>query len=945
MKTLFHPATLFLLCCCTTSFTQNWFSDDSFLTYYSQEEEIFLSADFSRVDVYFNEQKEKYSVKKLKKKKGYIDWNESDKVLSINLNQIEGLDPTRLNSTKLSQILELPQKNIREIVPSMKVNGRIKATLKNEFIIAFNSSIEPGFMDAVLKRMEGKIISIRPDGSYVIRMNLIKNGFDLMHELAGLDLIEYAQPDMVVNIQHTDDPLFSKQYQLLNTGQYIDGQSTTAGMDLNVVPAWNITKGSGITVVVIDDGIEAHEDLPNIKAGFTPANNGYGTPESTGKHGMAVAGIISAQHNDLGIKGISPDANLLGINIFASGTTLSDYAQSFFWAVDNGADIISNSWGFVYEDVDIESVNPPVYTIRKGAMCSTNPFPALTSAINFAADHGRNGKGCIITFASGNWAQEGPLGQNSDECVTYPGSLEKVLAIGAINPRGEKSIYSDFGPKLDFVAPSNDLNSAGSRSYFGVRTIDREGSSGYSKSNYHSGFGGTSAATPAASGAIALVLSAHPELTRTEVTALLKRTAKDLNTSGFDIRTGNGLINAAEAIKQGGDVSPVDPCVDKGGDSDGDGICDSDDCNPYDSFYPAQAGSACNDHDASTENDTVTSDGCSCKGETVACYYDGGDYDRDGYCLLDDCDDENPNIPAPQGTPCNDNDITTENDIIQSDGCTCQGTLINDNNNNDDNNNDNNEDNEGDQEEEAGCVNPDNIALNGSASQSSTFFTFAASRVIDGDLSKNKYAQTNYSRDPHFDLDLGIRAEMKKINVFLKTTPRTTVFMFISETSMDEMSIDALKNSDEIVSYEINTETTEINMTKTGRYLRLQMAGFQSLATIEMEVYGCEITAYVTDGQNTNADLHDFTFDNGLSMTTYPNPTSKEAYIEFTNAIGKSGELTIYNSLGVKIYHQSMSKIPIIPLHLDTYDMKNGMYVIEMVSDNQRLTEKLIISR
>jgi len=944
MKTIFHPLILCILFYCTTSSAQNWFSNDAFLSYYSHDEEILLSPDFEYVDIYLNEGKLDIPAKKLKKIKGFLDWNDDENLLSINLKDYNHVSPSQINPIEISKLLEIPHDKIHEIVPSMKVNGRIRAKLKHEFIVSFNSSIQPGYLDAILQRNYGEVVGSRPDGSYIIKMKKIKNGFDLIHELSGLGLIEYAQPDMFVKIQHTSDPLFAKQYQIQNTGQYIDGQKAVAGTDLNVVPAWKVTKGNGITVAVIDDGIEAHEDLPNIKKGYTPANNGNGTPESAGKHGMAVAGIISAQHNDVGIKGISPNAGLLGINIFASGTSLSDYAQAFYWAVENGADVISNSWGFIYEDVDIESINPPIYTVRKGAMCSSNPFPALTSAINFAADHGRNGKGCIITFASGNWAQEGPLGKNSDECVTYPGSLDKVLAIGAVNPRGEKSIYSDYGPKLDFVAPSNDLNSAGSRSYYGVRTIDRQGSKGYSKSNYHSGFGGTSAATPAASGAIALILSAHPDLTRGEMNALLKSTAKDLNTSGFDIQTGHGLINAAEAIAQAGNTTVADPCSSKGGDSDGDGICNADDCQPNNASYPARAGSSCNDNDSSTENDKVTSDGCGCQGEPIACYSEGGDLDGDGYCLLDDCDDENPNVPAPVGTACNDHDSTTENDVIQQDGCTCQGTLINDQTKNDDNDNDNNEDSEGTSEEEVGCLNPDNIALAGSASQSSTFFTFEASRAIDGDLRKTKYAQTNYSRDPHFDLDLGVQAELQKINIILKSTPRAPIYLFISDKEMIGRDYNELSGSDDIMMFEIDSDKTEIDVTAIGQHIRLQTPGFQSLAIIEVEVYGCAVSGSAS-GQTTDLALNTVSSDERLAMTAYPNPTSKDAFIAFSNYSDKAGELTIYNSLGIRVYAQSMSQIPENPIRLALDNMSNGMYIIEVITDNQRLTQKLMLSK
>ncbi|MEE9373788.1 MAG: S8/S53 family peptidase [Saprospiraceae bacterium] len=944
MNKLFHPVTLCFILFSIALFGQNWYSDEDFLTYYGPDEEVALHADITSMNIYLNPN-HTYHATHLAKAKGFIGLNKSKNMVSIDMTSFKDVNLFTIAPPQLAKLLDIDYSDLHEVVPTVRVNGRIEATLKSDFIVKFNSSLSSKYLESLLQRLEGEVITTNPDGAVVIRMNKIKNGFDLMHEVAALGMIEYAQPDMIVAIQHTDDPLFSKQYQLQNNGQYIDGQKTTSGIDLNVTPAWNTTKGSGITVAVIDDGIESHEDLPSIKIGFTPADNGNGSPSVTGKHGMAVAGIISAQHNNLGIKGIAPNAELIGVNIFAQGTSLSDYARSFYWAVENGADVINNSWGFIYENVDVESVNPPIYTVRKGAMCSTNPFPALTSAINYAADHGRNGKGCIITFAAGNWAQEGPLGQNSDECVTYPSSLDKVLSIGAINPQGEKSIYSDYGPKLDFVAPSNDLNSSGSRSYFGVRTIDREGAKGYSRSNYHSGFGGTSAATPAATGAIALVLSAHPDLTREELVALLRISAKDVGTAGFDTKTGYGLIDAAAAIAAGGNVIPIDPCEQKGGDSDNDGICDAEDCAPFDASFPARAGSACNDNDASTKNDKVTANGCGCEGETIACYDAGGDLDGDGYCFLDDCDDENPLVPASVGSACNDNDPNTDNDSIQADGCTCQGTIPNDENNNqDDNNNDNNEDSEGDQEQD-GCIAPSNIAREGTVSQSSTFFTFSADRTIDGDIRKSRYAQTNYTNDPYLDLDLNTRAELQKINVFLKATPRSPISVYVSESQLSGKTLDEIKSDDAVLSFEISTAESVIELNANGRYIRLQTGGFQSLAIVEIEVYGCHI-----DEQISGLDLG---FENikgrpaldDLIMNAYPNPTSDNAFIAFDNGFGKAGVLSIYNSIGVKIYHESMDQIPLIPVHINMTSLQNGMYIIELISENQRLTQKLLLNK
>ena len=122
-------------------------------------------------------------------------------------------------------------------------------------------------------------------------------------------------------------------------------------------------------------------------------------------------------------------------------------------------------------------------------------------------------------------------------------------------------------------------------------------------------------------------------------------------------------------------------CIDNGGDTDGDGVCADEDCNDNDATIGAKqtTGTACDDGDATTENDQIQADGCSCTGTKIACIDNGGDADGDGICADEDCNDNDATIGAKQtaGTACDDGDVTTENDQIQADGCSCAGTIIN----------------------------------------------------------------------------------------------------------------------------------------------------------------------------------------------------------------------------------------------------------------------------
>ncbi len=123
--------------------------------------------------------------------------------------------------------------------------------------------------------------------------------------------------------------------------------------------------------------------------------------------------------------------------------------------------------------------------------------------------------------------------------------------------------------------------------------------------------------------------------------------------------------------------TPIDPCAALGGDSDGDGICNQNDCQPNNPAYPAAPGSACNDGNSDTTNDVVTADGCGCAGTPIdPCAALGGDSDGDGVCNQNDCQPTNPAYPATPGTACNDGNPNTTNDIVTANGCGCAGTPV-----------------------------------------------------------------------------------------------------------------------------------------------------------------------------------------------------------------------------------------------------------------------------
>lgn len=327
----------------------------------------------------------------------------------------------------------------------------------------------------------------------------------------------WCHPNFWIPVETHTDPQYVNQYYLKNTGQ----NGGTVGIDINVEGAWSITQGSpNIKVAVIDQGVEDHEDLSGrVLAGYTPRDpNGNGRPVGTGNgHGVACAGIIAAsKDNNLDIAGIAPLVKIVPVNIFYGGETTNDLANAINWAWNQGqADVLSNSWG--YSD-------PTTY------------FDVIANAIQNARTNGRSGKGSIVVFSSGN---------AYDRAARFPGNVNGVISVGAINKSGGLWSYSCGGPSLDLVAPTGDVNLLGD-----VTTLDRMGTNGYEAGNYTNRFGGTSAACPEVSGVAALMLSANPNLTETQVSDMLHASAIDMGTTGLDNDYGYGRLNACGAVSK-----------------------------------------------------------------------------------------------------------------------------------------------------------------------------------------------------------------------------------------------------------------------------------------------------------------------------------------------------------------------------------------------------------
>ncbi len=422
-------------------------------------------------------------------------------------------------------------------------------TFDDQIIIKLKEEPEDSILLALFKeigveKVEGPSGSI---GKNKVLLHLLDNKnqniFDVAKKLEESKLIESAKINIIqlhfVLCEVPNDIHFNNQWNLHNTGQTMpDGNTGTPGCDINVERAWDISDGSPLVVIaILDTGCDLnHEDLiPN----FVQQDRWYNfetntnSPNDDAGHGTSCAGIASAQTNSLnsqGVAGVGQRCRIMPIRMIWNNGKATDVVSiigALNWAREKKADIISMSWHWKGDQVDIDDMLEDCYK-----------------------------EGIVLVAASGNSAGSDP------DIIAYPASNRHVIAVGATNENDWRCTNLDwptsttngsqFGPELSVVAPgvhiwSTDMSGLGA-GYNSVR------GGGDAAGNYTEGFGGTSGATPHVAGLAGLMLAYNPNLTPKEVNLIIERTADDLvgdpneDTAGRDKYMGHGRINAFRSL-------------------------------------------------------------------------------------------------------------------------------------------------------------------------------------------------------------------------------------------------------------------------------------------------------------------------------------------------------------------------------------------------------------
>ncbi|MEV7389844.1 type VII secretion-associated serine protease mycosin [Streptomyces sp. NPDC091215] len=284
---------------------------------------------------------------------------------------------------------------------------------------------------------------------------------------------------------------------------------------LHLDEVWQTTKGKGITVAVLDTGVEAdHPDLVgNVLAAKDMIGFGAGPGDRDwARHGTAMAGIIAGHGHGVGngdgVMGVAPEARILPVRVIledgdsarskARSTRGNALAEGIRWAADHGADVINLSLG---DDSD-----------------SAHPEPSEDEAIQYALK-----KDVVVVASAGNGGDKG-------DHISYPAAYPGVIAATAVDKFGARASFSTRRWYATVSAPGDDIV---------IADPDHK---------YYEGWG-TSAASAFVSGAVALIKAAHPGLTPAQIKKLVEDTARNAPSGGRDDSRGFGMIDPAAAIK------------------------------------------------------------------------------------------------------------------------------------------------------------------------------------------------------------------------------------------------------------------------------------------------------------------------------------------------------------------------------------------------------------
>jgi len=451
------------------------------------------------------------------------------------------------------------EENVQFVSPVYKdKDSGTLIVITDQINVGFKVGVKKQAIDAVLSKYNLSIMeqSKFSPQHYILKLNSAENSdktIEVSNKLASIKEVEYSDPVTLAEIKKTSlerptGKYFGEQWHLENMGQ----AGGTPNEDVKALEAWKLTRGDPqIKVACLDDGLAySHIDLKqNVWKNPNPREQGdhgynfydnvpdpepiyfrppYDQMAGNDIHGTPCAGVICGVGKPQGVCGIAPKCKIIGVKIFGGDDLAPPFkvAEAIRYS-GHYADILSCSWS------------------------SGTPNDTISHAIIEVTKTGRGGKGCAVFVATGN---------DYASTISFPASMPETIAVGASTNEGRRAAYSNYGPGIDFLAPS----SGGTKRIFTTDVpyenrgfnIGKPGQ-GDPRGLYTNGFGGTSSATPLAAGIGALVLSMKGNLKAKQVRQILRVSCDKIDAAnahydrkGFCLTHGYGRLNAKRALEE-----------------------------------------------------------------------------------------------------------------------------------------------------------------------------------------------------------------------------------------------------------------------------------------------------------------------------------------------------------------------------------------------------------
>ena len=441
------------------------------------------------------------------------------------------VDPNRFRDEELMR-----SDRVEDVYYMLEYNNAAQLALSNSIFV---KPCEGETIENVIRKsgLSGKIrkqeLILPASGISLLTLDCkMKDMLSVCRKVYETGTVDFVEPNFYMEAM-LGNTYWPQQWTFKNTGQ----QGGIPGIDINIEPAWRITKGNGnIKIAIVDEGVDlTHPDLEAnlLKYLGYDATGGNSKGSYTGDdgHGTWCAGVVGAVDNSIGVVGVAPKCKIIPIRSATEGGGWSEhYIAGLRHAYQSGADVINNSWGSSY---------------------NSNVYDAVISECIL---RGRSGKGCVVVFCSHN---------DGKPRVRYPANLPNVMAVGSVDNKGRRVGSSNYGKDLDVVAPvgPDDNNEITTRVY----TTDLQGEKGKNTApgpagDYRVGFRGTSAACPQVAGIAALILSVNPHLYEHEVRSIIEMTCRKLDNYVFQTtpahpngswnnEVGYGLVDAEAAVQ------------------------------------------------------------------------------------------------------------------------------------------------------------------------------------------------------------------------------------------------------------------------------------------------------------------------------------------------------------------------------------------------------------